>query len=68
MVTKGDTFTHKTKIHPDYRPAPGQTWRGGPKAECVVTAVRNGAVYYAYAGETRGMAYMTIERYEAQYG
>ena len=48
---RGDVFLHPTRLYPEFRPAAGQTYRGGPKARCVVTRVTSTAVYYQYADD-----------------
>jgi hypothetical protein len=53
---KGDVFTHPVRIDVDWTPGPGQKWADGPKAECIVTAVRGNQVYYKYVAYQNGKA------------
>jgi hypothetical protein len=60
-------FEHHSMLDPDWRPAPGQTWRkDAPKALCKVTCIRGGRVHFRYldqAAPRSGPFTMSLERW-----
>lgn len=64
-ITVGTEFTHAYMLNPDWRPGPGQTYaQNCPYARCVVTAVRNGAVYYGYVGQRHGSWWVARDEFD----
>lgn len=65
---RGQRFTHKHFIDPDWKPGPGEKYRDAPKAEMVVTGVSLGGVWYGYA-EPPGRAgwHMNRPQFEQEY-
>ena len=45
----GFLFTHPHRLDPDFRPALGQTYKGGPHARCIVTRLTSTSVFYQHA-------------------
>lgn len=49
---KGEVFTHTRFLDLNWKPQPGQKWStDAPYAQCVVSSVRRGRVYYRYVGD-----------------
>lgn len=67
-VTRGQQFTHHRFIDPTWRQPNGVSAREAPKARMVITAVRQGTVYYGYAGQTRGAWHMPVTDFLDEYG
>ena len=69
---RGDQFTHLRSLDLNWTPGPGQLYGDAPKARQVVTAVRGGRVYYAYAEPTErtgyGSSWESLDRFMEQYG
>lgn len=68
-VRRGDTFTHNSVLDPDWTPGPGQTYRrNSPHALMVVTAIRQGTVYFRYAHYRNVSGWCTdLATFEARY-
>lgn len=61
----GQVFTHRSRMEPGVKGIP---MRDIPKARCEVTAVRQGKVYYRYAGtEGKPVSYMTLSDWNTKY-
>jgi len=61
---RGTVFTHKSMLAPN---APIS--RTSPKAECRVTCVRKGFVYYTYNdGSAKGSWYTPLSKWLEEYG
>lgn len=69
---RGDRFTHDRWLSQEWTPCPGQTWAAdAPHAECVVTAVRAGVVYYASTesgADNRGSAKLDLNVFVSRFG
>lgn len=58
----GVRFLHARTLDPEWTPGPGQRYADAPPAECRVTAIRQGRVYYVLPGETRARRYFLADR------
>lgn len=60
-------FEHPTQLDTRWQPPPGGLYADAPKVRCVVTAVRQGRVYWRLEDsvEKKAAYYMTSERFDA---
>lgn len=60
MAKRGQRFTHKHFIQPDWKPnvEAGEKYRHGPKAEMVVRQVLGSSVIYGYADDAEGGGFL----------
>jgi hypothetical protein len=67
-VKRGFTFTHATRLDPDWRPGPGQRYADGPKARMRVTRATTTGVWFVYDAPKPGVpCVMDRAGFEATY-
>jgi len=64
---KGDRFTHRSFVDPEWTPGPGERYADGPRALCEVTRVAGGTVFYRFASGS-GSWRMDLAQFEGLYG
>jgi hypothetical protein len=66
-VTRGFTFTHASRLDPDWVPGLGQKYVDAPKQRMEVTRATSTTVYFRPEGSRAVSSYLPRAEFEARY-